>query len=178
MNSVEKQQEVNSQLDLKGKQAIEKIQELTKQDSICFFCTETKLGKTNGARPMSILLTDDEGTLWFVSAADSDKNKEIVLDSTVKIYLKASAHSDLMHLTGNAYIHNDKSKIEELWNPFLKVWFTEGKDDPRISILKFIPKEGYYWDSKSGNFIATLKMIAGAITGTTIDDSEHGKLKV
>lgn len=178
MNSVQQQQEENSQHDLNGKKAIEKIQELIKQDNICFFCTHTRMGKTNGARPMSILKADDKGTLWFVSPADSDKNKEIVIDPEVKIYLKASAHSDMMYLCGQAFLHLDKSKIEELWNPFLKVWFTEGKDDTRISIIKFIPEEGYYWDSKSGNFVATIKMVAGAITGTTIDDSVEGKLKL
>ena len=178
MNSVEQNQEDNSRQDLSSKEAIEKIKVISDQAMICFFCTESNTGATRGARPMSILQVDDEGTLWFVSPKDSNKNKEIAQNPSVKLYFHGSAHSDLMYLIGNAAIHPDQSKIKDLWNPFLKVWFTEGQDDPRISIIKVIPEEGYYWDSKNGNFVATLKMFAGAIVGKTIDDSVEGTLSV
>ncbi|MBC7615819.1 MAG: pyridoxamine 5'-phosphate oxidase family protein, partial [Pedobacter sp.] len=72
----------------------------------------------------------------------------------------------------------DKAIIKELWEPLLKVWFTEGIDDPRISVIKVAPSEGYYWDNKHGNAIAFAKMVAGAIIGKTLDDSIEGKLEV
>ena len=178
MNSVAQQQEEDSRKDLTAKEAVAKIKTLADQAMICFFCTESKSGASKGARPMSILEVDDEGTLWFVSPKDSDKNKEIEQDSSVKLYFHGSAHSDLMYLIGNAAIHTDHSKIKDLWNPLLKVWFTEGQDDPRISIIKVKPSEGYYWDSKNGNFVATIKMFAGAVIGKTIDDSVEGNLSI
>jgi general stress protein 26 len=60
----------------------------------------------------------------------------------------------------------------------LKVWFTGGIDDPRISVIKVEPTEGYYWDNKHGNAIAFVKQLAGAVIGKTIDDSIEGKLVV
>jgi hypothetical protein len=60
----------------------------------------------------------------------------------------------------------------------VKVWFTEGKDDPRISVIEFIPEEGYYWDTKHGKVVAGIKMMIGAAIGKTLDDSIEGKLKV
>jgi general stress protein 26 len=65
-----------------------------------------------------------------------------------------------------------------LWKPLAKVWFTGGEDDPRISVIKVEPAEGYYWDNKHGNAIAFVKMLAGALTGQTLDDSIEGKLDV
>ena len=28
------------------------------------------------------------------------------------------------------------------------VWFTEGVRDPRITVIKVTPEDGYYWDTK------------------------------
>ncbi|MGE3509589.1 MAG: pyridoxamine 5'-phosphate oxidase family protein [Vicinamibacterales bacterium] len=33
-------------------------------------------------------------------------------------------------------------KIDELWEPLAKTWFTEGKDDPRITVIKVAPRRG------------------------------------
>lgn len=69
-------------------------------------------------------------------------------------------------------------KIKELWDPILKTWFTEGVDDPRITVIKVETKEGYYWDNKHGDAIAFIKMAAGAALGKTLDDSIEGEVKV
>ena len=83
-----------------------------------------------------------------------------------------------MNIYGTAIISQDKEKIKELWEPILKVWFTEGIDDPRISVIKVEPTEGYYWDTKHGQAVAFIKRLAGAAMGKTTDDSIEGKLKV
>ncbi len=127
---------------------------------------------------MSIQKTDDDGTLWFLSANDSHKNAEIVEDDSVKLYFQGSAHSDFLYLEGHASITEDRSLIHELWDPILKTWFTEGENDPRISVIKFEPETGYYWDTKHGNVIAGAKMLWGAMVGKTLDDSIEGKLDV
>ncbi|HWA98661.1 MAG TPA: pyridoxamine 5'-phosphate oxidase family protein, partial [Pirellulales bacterium] len=60
----------------------------------------------------------------------------------------------------------------------VRTWFTQGVDDPRITVIKFVPQEGYYWDTKHGQFVAGVKMLIGAMTGKTLDDSIEGKLRV
>ncbi len=58
----------------------------------------------------------------------------------------------------------------------LKTWFTEGIDDPRITVIKVETTGGYYWDNKHGNAIAIMKMAVGAMIGKTLDDSIEGKI--
>jgi len=178
MSTIKDQQEIEKRKNLSSQEAVKKIQELADQANICFFCTESSTGQTKGARPMSILKVDDEGSIWFVSPKDSDKNKEVVSNPSVRLYFHGSAHSDLMFLIGEAFIHEDRSKIKDIWNPFLKTWFTGGQDDPRISIIEVQPREGYYWDSKHGNAVATIKMVIGSVIGKTMDDSVEGNLKI
>ncbi len=60
----------------------------------------------------------------------------------------------------------------------MKTWFTEGVDDPRITVIRVQPNEGYYWDTKHGSAVAGIKMLIGAAISKTLDDSIEGTLRV
>ncbi len=178
MNSIDKNQKEDNYKDLHSVEAGERIKEMVENAKICFFCTEGGLGESSGVRPMSVLKADEDGSLWFMSAKDSYKNHEILANNSVKLYFQGSAHGDFLFLGGTATISDDRKKIEEIWTPIARAWFTEGKDDPRISVIKFVPDNGFYWDNKHGNLIAGAKMMFGALTGQTVDDSIQGKLQI
>ncbi len=177
MDSINKQQPEENKKDLGGKEAAEKIKELAEKAQTCFFCTNITAGKQFATRPMSAQKVDEQGNIWFLSAVDSHKNAELTADPNVQLLFQGSQNSDFMSLYGKATISKDREKIKELWQPLVKVWFTEGIDDPRITVIKVAPEDGYYWDTKHGTMVAFAKMIAGAITGQTLDDSIEGKLK-
>lgn len=176
MDSINRNQPEDNRNDLRGSDAVHKIKDLVDKAESCFFCTSVSVGDSSGARPMAVRKVDDEGSLWFLSSIDSHKNDEIKLDSRVRLYFQASAHSDFLELNGHALISQDREKINELWEPILKTWFTEGEDDPRITVVKVVPTEGYYWNTKHGNIVAGVKMLIGAAVGKTLDDSEEGSL--
>ncbi|HEX6182151.1 MAG TPA: pyridoxamine 5'-phosphate oxidase family protein [Chitinophagaceae bacterium] len=178
MDSINKQQAEENYEDLQGSEAIRKIKELTDKASTCFFCTNIRMGKPFATRPMSVQQFDKEGNFWFLSANDSHKNDEIAAEPTVQLLFQGSDYTDFLHIYGKATISENKQKIRELWQPILKVWFTEGIDDPRISVIKVEPLEGYYWDTKNNMVIGMIKRAAGAVMGKTIDDSIEGKLRV
>lgn len=178
MDSIDKQQPEDNYEDLWGEKAKKKIRELNKKASSCFFCTDIKIGQPFDARPMSVQKLDDNGIFWFLSAKDSNKNKAVESDPFVQLLFQGSDYSDFLHLYGQATINDNREKIKELWNPMLKTWFTKGIDDPRISVIRFEPDGGYYWDTKNNIAIGLLKRVAGAITGKTLDDSIEGELNV
>jgi general stress protein 26 len=178
MDSINKNQPEDNHKDLNRAEAVKKIKDLAEKAESCFFCTSPSIGESAGARPMSVQEIDDEGNLWFLSANDSYKNKEIAINPEVKLYFQGSQHSEFLQLNGTARILSDKAKIKELWKPILKTWFTEGENDPRISVIKIAPREGYYWDNKHGKAVAGIKMLIGAVVGKTLDDSIEGKIKV
>jgi general stress protein 26 len=125
---------------------------------------------------MAVQKTDGSGHVWFLSAKDSMKNMELEQNKNVTLYFQGSSYSDFLELNGHAVLSYDKEKIKELWDPTVKAWFTEGIDDPRISVIQFIPDSGYYWDNKHGNAIAGIKVLFSAISGKTMDDSIEGDL--
>ncbi|RYG18186.1 MAG: general stress protein [Chitinophagaceae bacterium] len=178
MDSINKNQQEHNLENLHGAEAVKKIKELIDKSESCFFTTAVPTTGSFGTRPMGVQKVDDDGNLWFLSANDSHKNQEINVDPNVTLYFRGSAHSDFLVIKGKASAFHDKEKIEELWEPIFKTWFTEGQDDPRISVVKVTPTEGYYWDTKHGFAVAGVKMAIGALTGKTLDDSIEGKLDV
>jgi len=178
MDSINKNQSEHNYEDLNGTAAVEKIKHIIDKAESCFFSTAVSVAGSCGTRPMGVQEVDDQGNLWFLSATDSHKNQEIAINPDVTLHFQGSAHSDFLVLKGSASASRDQNKIKELWNPIFKTWFTEGEDDPRISIIKVTPTEGYYWDTKHGFAVAGIKMVVGALTGKTLDDSIEGKVRV
>lgn len=176
MNSIDEQQVENNRKNLSGTEAVEKIRSLIDKAGSCFFVTRANFNASHKSRPMSVQKTDDAGHVWFLSAKDSVKNMELEQDKNVTLYFQGSSYSDFLELNGHALVSDDRTKIEELWDPTVKAWFTEGIDDPRISVIQFIPDAGYYWDNKHGNAIAGIKVLLSAVSGKTMDDSIEGDL--
>ena len=127
---------------------------------------------------MAVQKTDDGGNLWFLSAIDSQKNADIERNPQVQLLFQGSPHSDFLSVYGTASISQDKEKIKELWEPMIKTWFTEGVDDPRITVIRVEPTAGYYWDTKHAQVVALFKRLVGAAIGKTLDDSIEGNIKV
>lgn len=178
MDSINANQSEQNHADLSATQARDKISEIVKKAQSCFFCTAGGAGPSGGTRPMSVQQVDAQGNLWFLSADDSYKNEELARNPAVELFFQGSPHSDFLHLKGVATVSKDKAKIKELWEFVIKTWFTEGVDDPRITVIKVSPVSGYYWDTKHGNAIAGVKMLTGALIGKTLDDSIEGSLSV
>lgn len=169
--------EKNKIQNLTREDAVKKIKELAEGESICMFVTNLDQKPLNG-RPMATQQVDDSGNLWFLSARSSDKNHDIESDNRVQLFYCNKGSSEYLSIYGYAEIVFDRSKIEELWNPLVKVWFKEGKDDPEISIIKVIPEDVYYWDTKNNKMITLVKLAASVVSGKTMDNSVEGTLKV
>jgi general stress protein 26 len=115
------------------------------------------------------------GNLWFISASDSLKNVELAADPSATLYFQGSAHAEFMHLEGIATVARSAQAqgAVEFYDEDL---VHRGEDDPRITLIKFAPTYGYYWDTKHGRAVASVKMLIGAVIGKTMDDSIEGRL--
>jgi general stress protein 26 len=178
MDSINKNQPEDNYENLYGKEGVEKMKALIDKSPACFFCSDIKTDKSFDTRPMAVQKTDEEGNLWFLSASDSKKNEEIKNNPFVQLLFQGSDYSDFLSIYGRAEVTVDPAIIKDLWKPVLKTWFTEGEDDPRITVIKVIPVQGYYWDTKHNMAVGLIKRLVGAAIGKTLDDSIEGKIKV
>jgi general stress protein 26 len=179
MATIPQHQQEEHRADLSGKAAIDKIKQLVEETKSCFFCTEVATVGTTHARPMGVRKVDEAGNLWFLSSDDSHKNEELLHDPRVRLYFQGSSRSDFLELSGMASVSKDEERIHELWDPTLRTWFTAGVTDPRITVIRVTPTEGYYWDSKEGGALSGVKMLMGAVLGRKmLDEASEGRLRV
>jgi len=162
---------------LYNEDAVKKIKDFVNDIKVCMFCTSVT-DMPFRTRPMSTLEVDDEGNLWFFSAKSSDKNDEIKNDDTVQLIYSKNSDVHFLTITGKATIVEDQAKKDELWNPIVKAYFPEGKDDPNLSLVKIKPEAAHYWDTINGKMITWFKMAASAVTGNQNNVGVEGKLKV
>ena len=158
-------------------ETVKKLNELAEGKDICMFCTQLDQLPIK-ARPMSCNQVSDDGNLWFISNARSNKNFEIKQDDKVQLFFSKISDNHYLSVFGHANIYTDKNHIEEHWVPIAKAWFEEGKDDPDVTIIRVEPTDAYYWDTKDGKAVAFLKWAANAIGIETDDGGVEGKIRV
>jgi len=164
--------------DINGREAIAKMKELIDDIDICMFCTNIPDIPFN-TRPMSTQEVDEQGNIWFLSSASSNKNFEIRQDEDVQLIYSKNQDAHFLTVYGKADVLRDKDKIEAMWSPIAKAWFHEGKDDPDITVIRVRPEYAYYWTTKHGKVVSFIKILTAMVSPTKInDDGVEGTLEI
>lgn len=162
---------------LSEKEGLDKLKSLAEEIRICMFCT--RVGDLPFAsRPMSTSQVDEQGRIWFLSAASSDKNLEIRNDEQVQLIYAQPDSSHFLTVTGKATQTRDRKKLDELWTKLAEAWFKQGKDDPELTAICVVPADVYYWDTKNGKMITLLKIAASAVSGARADGGVEGEIRL
>ncbi|MEO7768227.1 MAG: pyridoxamine 5'-phosphate oxidase family protein [Ferruginibacter sp.] len=162
---------------LSSTEAIDKLQKLINDIGTCMFFTNTQNGIHN-SRPMAVIEVDINGNLWFFANLQSAKIKDIENDSHVHLVFTSPAKDSYVDLRGRASVEKDRKSIEDKWNPLIKAWFPQGKDDPDICLLKVKTDEAHYWDTVSTKMVEMLKLVTSVVTGKQLVEGVHGDLLV
>lgn len=114
-------------------------------------------------RPMTAQMLDDEdsGPIFFFTAKDTLLAKALAAGSSSAIMTFASKGHDLFAtVEGMIALHDDRATIDTLWNPFVAAWFEGGKDDPKLALLRFDPRDAEIWLDGS-SLMAGLRILLG-----------------
>ncbi len=152
---------------------IKKLRELIKDIKYAMLTTTEDDG-TLRSRPMATLQTEFDGDLWFFTGADAPKVHEVEHHQQVNVSYAEPDQQKYVSVSGTAQLVRDRSKMEELWNPLFKAWFTEGLDDPNLALLKVSVDKAEYWDSPSSKVVRLVGFLKSIATGKPIDNlGEH-----
>lgn len=171
-----KNQDQNAHEDLTGKPAVERLREIARAADTAMFITQHEEFPLM-VRPMAVQEVDAEGTLWFLSAADSDKNIDLERDPRVTLVFQNQDKYEYLQLSGRATIHRDRALIDAHWTPFAESWF-DGKDDPRVTVIAVHPQAGHYWATENGRIVASAKMLLGAMGANVSHPGVAGELRM
>jgi general stress protein 26 len=123
------------------------------------------LGLASGAeshsRPMTVQLDGDRGPLWIFTANDTELVSQLGRGSEQAFATFASkGHGLFASLQGKLQVDNDRAMIDKLWNKFVAAWFEGGKDDPKLTLLRFDAEHAEIWEDAS-SLLSGLKLLLG-----------------
>ncbi len=116
----------------------------------------------DGLRPMTVQAdSDDEnrGPLWVFTAKDNGMVQQLDGTEPAIASFVDKGHDLFATIRGSVTLDDDPATIERLWNPFIAAWY-EGKDDPKLALVRFDLLEAEIWLNENSMF-AGLKMMLG-----------------
>ncbi|KGE13053.1 pyridoxamine 5'-phosphate oxidase family protein [Sphingobacterium deserti] len=158
-------------------EAISKLKELVDSIDIGMLSSYPANSDYVHAVPMSRQEVDDEGNIWYLFSSESESFDHLSADDKVSLLYSDVSDYKFLSINGTAEISEDRARIDKYWNKMVEGWFDKGKEDPRIRVLKVIPAEAHYWDTKSNKLVTFFKVAAGAITGQKTDSGRQGNLE-
>lgn len=158
-----------------GAEARQKLKELVEGIKFCFFCSNLSF-RPFDATPMTTQAVDPDGTIWFVGSKETSTYQTILSDPSVQLLYASPSDAKYVSIYGMAEAIYDRQRIEQYWNAFVEGWFQEGKDDPKVILIRVRPTDAHYWDTKSNKMVAYAKAVFSALTGTKHDEGRHGDI--
>ena len=153
-------------------QAIKKVAELIKDIKLAMMTTVDADG-TRHSRPMGTQDKEFDGTLYFLTGKNSHKLEELNHDSHVNIAYANPDSNQWVSVAGTATASHDQQKIDELWSPFHKAWFPEGKEDPSIMVIRVDVDSVEYWEAASSKMVQVAGLVKSLVTGRPYRPGEN-----
>jgi general stress protein 26 len=148
-----------------------------KLQDIRFTMFTTHQGPDMRARPMTTLEATDAGSLWFFGVRGSELADEVAADARVGLAYADNGSGTYAYVVGRGYLREDRAKIDELWNPIHKAWYS-GPDDPDLQLIEVQLKTAEYWDSPDVGVVRFLGVLRAAVTSDEHEVGEHGEVSV
>lgn len=118
------------------------------------------------ARPMATQELAFDGTLWFFTPVDSEKAHEVARHPQVNVSYADPSGQRYVSVSGTARLVDDRSRMRDLWTPFLALWFEKGVEDPTLRLIRVQVESAEYWDSPGNRFVQLLGFIKRAAGGS------------
>ncbi len=154
---------------------IEKLGKLIKDIKVAMMTTVETDGKLR-SRPMWTQQQEFDGDLWFFTETTAPKVFELRQDSQVNLSYADSGSQTYVSVSGSGELVRDRKKLEELWNPLYKAWFTEGLDTPNLGLIRVRVEKAEYWDSPNGKVVQLVGFVKSLATGERVDAGENKKV--
>ena len=108
--------------------------------------------------------------IWFIGHKPSETVDNIKQNAEVNLAYVTQESDKYLSISGTAELVEDEEKLNELWSVMYNAYFEQGKDDPKVQLIKVVPHGAEYW--ANGNAIASaVKMAAAALTDNAVEKS-------
>jgi len=153
---------------------IRKVHDLIHGIKIAMLTTIDEHGHLH-SRPMMTQEHDFDGELWFFTATNSDKAREVQMNPEVNLSYQEGGK--FVSVAGRATVMTDVAKKRELWNESLKVWFDNGPESPEVCLIHVQAHSAQYWDTPDGMLGQLVTVVKVLLTGDKEAGGDSAKVK-
>ncbi len=112
------------------------------------------------ARPMTAQVEAEGGPIWFFTSKDNGLVEKLGEGDRAIATFASKGHDLFATIHGSLRLDNDRATIDRLWNPFAAAWYEDGKDDPKLALLRLDAERAEIWLDGS-SFVAGIKALLG-----------------
>jgi general stress protein 26 len=113
------------------------------------------------ARPMTAQVEGTHGPIWFFTTKDNAIVQKLGRGNRAIATFASKGHDLFATIHGTISVDNDRAVIERLWNRYVAAWYEQGKDDPKLALLRLDPERAEIWEDAS-SLVAGIMLLLGA----------------
>jgi general stress protein 26 len=159
-----------------GTTGMQKLAEVVGEAQIAMLTTAEPSGQLR-SRPLVTLQLDSDGRLWFFISLSSPKVDEISQHRQVNLSYSDPDKQDYVSISGIAEIVRDRTKMRELWTPWVEPYFPRGLGDPSLALLRVQVDQAEYWNAPESSVQRLYGFAKAVATGDTKALGEHERVK-
>jgi len=130
-------------------------------------------------QPMTTFLEEGEETLWFYTREDTDLARAVANGEAGGLYVFVDKKQEVFaSIVGQLTLTRDTDRIRRFWNPVVAAWYPEGRDDPKLTLLRFDPSHAQVWVSSAGPAKFAWEIAKANATRTEPDIGDQADLKL
>ncbi|HEX8239514.1 MAG TPA: pyridoxamine 5'-phosphate oxidase family protein [Allosphingosinicella sp.] len=112
------------------------------------------------ARPMTAQIEEEGGPVWFFTSKENGLVQRLAEGNRAIATFVSKGHDLFATVHGSLRVDDDRATIDRLWNPFAAAWYEDGKDDPKLALLRLDSERAEIWLDGS-SFVAGVKAMLG-----------------
>jgi general stress protein 26 len=155
---------------------LDRVWDIMEDISVCMVTTH--VGGRMRSRPMHAIPDRDENAVYFITDTRGAKDDEIAAAPDVCLAFADIGDNTYLSVTGTAATVRDPAKAEELWSTEAQAWWPRGPRDPAVRVLRVVPEQAEYWDTRGNSVTVALKLVAARMTGREPDLGTNRKVNV
>ena len=152
---------------------LETFYELVKDIEVAMMVTRRADGHLQ-ARAMATQKRAAGADLWFVTAEDTAKVRDLQADPCLNLSYYDNSSREWVSVSGTARLVGDREKIRELYATDWKIWFHDDgdprhgtADDPRLLLIGVDIQSAVYLEVDKPRPVVLYEVAKGLLTGGT-----------
>jgi general stress protein 26 len=129
-------------------------------------------------QPMTAFCEKGDGTVWFYCRRDNDLVRDAGAGGKAMMCLVTGDDSFTACVGGTLHVDPDRERIERFWNPVVRAWFPEGKDDPQLTLLRLDPVDAMVWVGHDNPLRFGFEIAKANLTGQQPDAGDAAHLSL